>query len=92
MSDHFPSIDNLNVRLRRKLVGQEILAVEIVGEPWRDDHEFCCDLRLTTGSGTVKCSVWWVGWEFLAAVTYAKDVPTALREVNEIIDSRINQE
>jgi hypothetical protein len=92
MNDHFPSIDELKPKQQKKLIGHAILAVEIVGEPWQDDHELCCDLKVTTTKGTVQCSLWWVGWEFLAAVRYANDLPAALKAASEEIQGRISEE
>jgi hypothetical protein len=92
MIKHFTSLDELRPSQRRKLVGQQLLAIAIIGEPWLDDHELCCDLSITTALGTVKCSVWWVTWEFLAAVTYADQVLAAMKDVTEKITAAIDVE
>jgi hypothetical protein len=42
--------------------------------------------------GTVKCSLWWVTWEFLAAVTYADQLPAAMKDVMETMASEIDSE
>jgi hypothetical protein len=92
MNEHFKHIDDLSRKQRRRLAEWPILSVEIVGDPWLDDHEFCCDLRVTTAVGTVKCSIWWIAWEFLAAVQYANELPSALDVVKKEIKSRLSEE
>jgi hypothetical protein len=92
MNNHFTQIDELSDRLRRRLIDWPILSLEIVGDPWLDDHEFCCDLLITTAVGTVKCSIWWITWEFLAAVRYANELPAALFSATGEIKSRLTAE
>ena len=93
MPEHFTHFDELD-DATQKLAMDETRLVEIVGEPWTDDHQPCVDLKFVDqyeGKPPVEASLWWIGWEILAAARFANDSEEANDILIKYLETKIGE-
>lgn len=71
------------VEAMRSLATGAIDKLEIVGEPWTDDHILCC--KMAIGPEKVEACWPWCSWEGVASVLYFSESKQARADLQEAL-------
>jgi len=79
-----PHPEDLSAEDWQALTG-DVTKIELLGEPWYDDHIVCCAVRAHVDGREIDVSLWWCGHELVGAVRYCDESKRAMADALEAI-------